>query len=194
MIAAREAAEAERTKIGEAGKWETVAVYEEPVESTEDGDIALATTGIPQFEEEDVRNFAFDAPAEAGPSTKKRIRDVYDDEGFDPDQLLKKARFKQETKRQEEERAAREREAKKLDRSKWQGITLGPDGKPVVKPEDAIEPETEADPSAGLNSAIETTPTETTPVADDEVKPKVEANSMFKKRRPVNANRSTRQK
>jgi hypothetical protein len=194
VIAAREAAEAERTKIGEAGKWETVVVYEEATESNEEGDIALATAVIPQFEEEDVRSFAFDAPAEAGPSTKKRIRDVYDDEGFDPDELLKKARFKQETKRQEEERAAREREEKKLDRSKWQGITLGPDGKPVVKPEDASKPGTGTDSSAGPTSTIEATPTETATVADDEVKPKVEANSMFKKRRPVNANRSTRQK
>ena len=199
--AAKEAAEAERKKVGQAGQWETVAIYDPPVE--EDTEIAQATSSVPLLEEEDVRNFAFGTtPAEAGPSSKRRKRDVYDDEGFDPDELLKKARLKQETKRQEEERAAREREEKGLNREKWKGITLGPDGRPVIKAEQG-SPEVEAEEGISGQSTV-VPPAEDDasgekeeakpPIDDDDVKPKVEQNSLFKRRRPMNANRSTRQK
>lgn len=114
---------------------------------------------------------------------------------------MKKARFKQETKRQEEERAAREKEEKGLNREKWKGIRLGPDGKPIakveeevsdVKAEEAVPAQATTTPLAEDASGL--TP-ETKPALDDEdTKPKVEQNSLFKKRRPLNANRSTRQK
>jgi hypothetical protein len=154
----------------------------------------------PQVEDEDVRNFAFDATTSERPglSTKKRIRDVYDDEAFDPEELLRQAKFKQETKRQQEERAAREKEEKGLNRDKWKGIVLGPDGKPVVKPDTESQSEiklgSDSVPTeAGQAEAVAPDPV-VTGAEEEDVKPKVEANSLFKKRRPANANRSTRQK
>jgi hypothetical protein len=154
-------------------------------------------------EEEDVRNFAFETPSvEAGPSTKRRKRDVYDDEGFDPDELLKKARYKQDTKRQQEERESREKEEKGLNRENWKGIVLGPDGKPIakvkedktdVKAEEAV-PGQSVDVPPVLDSALVGQQEAKPVVDDDDAKPKVEQNSLFKRRRLLNANRSTRQK
>ncbi|KAH8082206.1 hypothetical protein HD553DRAFT_67467 [Filobasidium floriforme] len=204
--AAKEAAEAERKKVGQAGQWETVAVYEPPVD--EDAEITQSTSGLPNIlggggEEEDVRNFAFDTPsAEAGPSTKRRKRDVYDDEGFDPDELLKKARYKQETKRQQEEREAREKEEKGLNREKWKGIVLGLDGKPITKAEETqsdlkreeASPDQSVDAPAAPDYASSDQQDSKPAVEDEDAKPKVEQNSLFKRRRPMNANRSTRQK
>jgi hypothetical protein len=116
--------------------------------------------------------------------------------------LLKKARYKQETKRQQEEREAREKEEKGLNREKWKGIVLGPDGKPIakaeetqsnVKSEEAL-PDQSVDVPAAVDHAVSDQQDSKPTVEDEDAKPKVEQNSLFKRRRPMNANRSTRQK
>jgi hypothetical protein len=101
--------------------------------------------------------------------------------------LLKKARYKQE---------------KGLNREKWKGIVLGPDGKPIakaeetqsdVKSEEAL-PDQSVDVPAAPDHAVSDQQDSKPTVEDEDAKPKVEQNSLFKRRRPMNANRSTRQK
>jgi WW domain-binding protein 4 len=205
--AALEAEEEERKRIGEAGQWETIAVHEpsQAVEGEAEGSGAGYRLGSVQRENaedsEDIRNFQFDEVEAVPARAKRRIHDVYGGDQFDPDALLRTTTFIDETKRQKEARVERETQEKGLNRDRWMGLVLGPDGKPVIKEEVVKEEATPPEPrsehaaaSAHASVDVLVPATNVKPLPDEDVKPSTSSGGLFKKRKVPVTSRSTRQR